>query len=153
MTGELRIEYPGAIYHVLNRGDQRDDIVRGGDDRHRFIATLEEACAKTDWQVHAYWDGSGNGSLRTVCDCVHRNPVRARLLKVDQPLEAFGWSSYGCYLHAGDRRPGWLRVDRLLGEKRIPKGTEAGRRQFALEKERRRAQETGAESQEHLALV
>ena len=55
MPRQLRLEYPGAIYHVLNRGDQRDDIVRGGDDRHRFIATLEEACAKTDWQVHAHF--------------------------------------------------------------------------------------------------
>ena len=52
---QLRVEYRGAIYHVLNRGDQRDDIVRGGDDRHRFIATLEEACAKTDWQVRAHF--------------------------------------------------------------------------------------------------
>jgi len=55
MPRQLRLEYPGAIYHVLNRGDQRDDIVRGGDDRHRFIATLEEACAKTDWQVRAHF--------------------------------------------------------------------------------------------------
>ena len=55
MPRELRLEYPGAIYHVLNRGNQRDDIVRDDGDRHRFIATLEEACAKTDRQVHAHF--------------------------------------------------------------------------------------------------
>ena len=37
MPRELRIENPGAIYYVLNRGDQRGDIVRDDDDRHRFI--------------------------------------------------------------------------------------------------------------------
>ena len=37
MPRELRLEYPGAIYHVLNRGDQRGDIVRDDDDRHRFV--------------------------------------------------------------------------------------------------------------------
>jgi hypothetical protein len=26
MSRKLRIEYPGAIYHVMNRGDQREDI-------------------------------------------------------------------------------------------------------------------------------
>jgi hypothetical protein len=28
MSRKLRIEYPGAIYHVMNRGDQREDIFR-----------------------------------------------------------------------------------------------------------------------------
>ena len=31
-------------------------------------------------------DGSGNGYLRTVCDYVHLNPVRAKLLLPEQPL-------------------------------------------------------------------
>src|SRR5881409_262669 len=38
MPRPLRIEYSGAIYHVLNRGDRRQDIFRG----------------KTEWQIHAY---------------------------------------------------------------------------------------------------
>src|SRR6266403_61423 len=50
----LRIEYPGAICHVMNRGDQREDIFADDDDRRRFRSTLEEACTKTEWQVHAY---------------------------------------------------------------------------------------------------
>jgi len=45
-------------------------------------------------------DGSGNGYLKTVCDYVHLNPVRARLLRVSQPLESYRWSSYGHYLMA-----------------------------------------------------
>src|SRR6266481_5329304 len=53
MPRQLRIEYPGAIYHVMNRGDQREDIFADDDDRRRFRSTLEEACTKTEWQVHA----------------------------------------------------------------------------------------------------
>src|SRR5947207_15811154 len=34
-------------------------------------------------------DGSGTGYLRTVCDYVHLNPVRAKLLKPEEPLERF----------------------------------------------------------------
>jgi REP element-mobilizing transposase RayT len=54
MPRALRIEYPGAIYHVLNRGDRREPIFRDALDQQRFLATLAEACTKTDWQVHAY---------------------------------------------------------------------------------------------------
>src|SRR5260221_7438150 len=90
-------------------------------------------------------DGSGNGYLRTVCDYVHLNPVRAGLLKPEVPLESFVWSSYGYYLQAPEQRPSWLRVDRLLGEKGIPKDSEAGRQKFALDMERRRAEESAAD--------
>ena len=51
---KLRIEYPGAIYHVMNRGDQHEDIFMDDEDRRKFLSTLDEACQKTDWQVHAY---------------------------------------------------------------------------------------------------
>ena len=54
MPRELRIEYPGAMYHVLNRGDQREDIFLDDEDRQKFLATLEQACRKTEWQLHAY---------------------------------------------------------------------------------------------------
>ena len=77
--------------------------------------------------------------MRTVCDYVHLNPVRAGLLKAEAPLESFRWSSYGLYLKTPGQRPGWLRVDRLLGEKGIPKDSEAGRSQFAILMEKRRA--------------
>lgn len=71
-------------------------------------------------------DGSGNGYLRTVCDYVHLNPVRARLLTGEQPLRAYAWSSYGQYLQTSGKRPAWLRVDRLLGEMGIPQDSAAG---------------------------
>ena len=54
MPRKLRPEYPGAMYHVTSRGDQRDDIFFDDVDRYDFLKTLGEACKKTDWQVHAF---------------------------------------------------------------------------------------------------
>jgi putative transposase len=50
----LRIQYPGAVYHVMNRGDRREDIFLDDEDRVLFLSTLGEGCGKTGWQVHAY---------------------------------------------------------------------------------------------------
>ena len=132
MPRKLRLEFPGAMYHLMSRGDQREDIFLCDVDRYDFLKTLAEACRKTDWQVHAFclmrnhyhlvaetpnpnlvagmaWlqstytirfnnrhnltghvlsgrykaqlvAGSGKGYLRTACDYVHLNPIRARLL-------------------------------------------------------------------------
>jgi REP element-mobilizing transposase RayT len=153
------MEYAGAIYHVMNRGDRREPIFHDDIDRKRFVATLGETCAKTGWQIHAYclmnnhfhlvmetpkanlvagmrWflstyaarfnrrhklfghlfsgrykslivDGSGNGYLRTVCDYVHLNPARAKLLRPEQKLcnypcfERLNCASYFAGLAAG----------------------------------------------------
>ena len=43
----------------MNRGDRREPIFDDGLDRQRFLQTLAEACARTDWQVHA-WCLMGN---------------------------------------------------------------------------------------------
>jgi len=193
MPRQMRREFAGAIYHVMNRGDRREEIFRKERDYRMFLSTLSEACGKTDWQIHAYclmrnhfhlvvetpqpnlvvgmkWllgvytkrfniahkecghlfagrykalhvEGSGNGYLRTVCDYVHLNPARAGLIKKAESLEDFPWSSYGDYLQPTRQRPVWLRVDRLLGEKGIPKDSAAGRRHFAQLTEQRRRQD------------
>jgi putative transposase len=192
MARKLRVEYPGAIYHVMNRGDRREDIFKDDKDRENFLERLAEVCLKTGWQVHAYclmgnhfhlvvetpqgnlvagmkWflgtytgrfnrrhkvfghlfsgrykalvvDGSGNGYLRTVCEYVHLNPVRAKLVKAKAPLEGYGWSSYGAYLSAPGKRPKWLRVDRVLGEAGVPKDSVAGRREYGRMMEERRGE-------------
>jgi putative transposase len=80
-------------------------------------------------------DGSGNGYLKTVCDYVHLNPARAKLIAPKRKLADFRWSSYRAYLLPARKRPAWLRVDRLLGEHGIPKDSSAGRRELALRME------------------
>jgi REP element-mobilizing transposase RayT len=59
MARKLRVEYEGAIYHVMNRGDRREAIFKDDKDRQLFLETLGQACTKTDWQVHA-WCLMGN---------------------------------------------------------------------------------------------
>ena len=82
-------------------------------------------------------DGSGTGYLKTACDYVHLNPVRAGLLQPQEPLQRFRWSSYPLYV--SDRpKPAWLRIDRLLGEWRIPWDVPGAGRQFAAVMEARR---------------
>ena len=61
MARKLRVEYPGAIYHLMNRGDRRESIFKDDEDRQRFLGTLGEACVKTGWQVHAKEKVSVNG--------------------------------------------------------------------------------------------
>ncbi|MBI1839412.1 MAG: transposase [Verrucomicrobia bacterium] len=54
MARRLRIQYPGAWYHVSNRGHRDEAIVRNDIDRRRFLETLGETCRKSGWRVHAF---------------------------------------------------------------------------------------------------
>jgi len=54
MARSIRIEFPGAYYHVMARGNRRHAIFHDDDDRRFFLATLSEACAMTGWRVHAW---------------------------------------------------------------------------------------------------
>ena len=83
-------------------------------------------------------EGSGNGYLRTACDYVHLNPVRARLLKPEERLLAYPCSSFGYYLAAPQHRPHWMRVDRLLGEHGLQPDDPAARQEFERRMEARR---------------
>ena len=47
MARKLRVEYAGAMYHVMNRGDRREPFSGMKADRERFLAALGEACGKT----------------------------------------------------------------------------------------------------------
>jgi hypothetical protein len=90
-------------------------------------------------------DGSGTGYLKTVCDYVHFNLARANLLKPEQALREYEWSSRPEYLKSSGKRWPWLRVDRLLGEYRIPQDSAAGRRYLETQMELRRAAEAGTD--------
>ena len=54
MARKLRLEFPGACYHVINRGNYRADIFRTEGTRNAFESCLFEGCAKSDWLLHAY---------------------------------------------------------------------------------------------------
>ena len=54
MTRPLRIEYPGAVYHVTSRGDARRPIFRTEEDRVLFLEVLASIVSRFHWLCHAY---------------------------------------------------------------------------------------------------
>jgi REP element-mobilizing transposase RayT len=54
MPRKPRIEFEGAIYHVMSRGNRGDAIFLNEKDCEVFLDTLDEACSRTGWQVHAF---------------------------------------------------------------------------------------------------
>lgn len=54
MPRPLRIQYAGAVYHIMARGNRGGPIYNDEQDRLRFLETLAEACDKTGWRVYAY---------------------------------------------------------------------------------------------------
>jgi putative transposase len=54
MARKLRIEFPGALYHVVNRGNYRRDVFETTGAAQAFVTVLEEATAAFGWRVHAY---------------------------------------------------------------------------------------------------
>jgi REP element-mobilizing transposase RayT len=54
MARKLRLEFPGACYHVINRGNYRGDIFRTVGAKAAFERCLFEACRKSRWVLHAF---------------------------------------------------------------------------------------------------
>ena len=121
----------------MNRDDRLENIFRDDEDRRRFLTTLGEACARTEWQAHAYGlmgnhlpvpstadrfsPGAGNapsepGSRNEIALGVYPKRFNLRL-------------QLCCRLLTGGYNA--LRVDRWLGESGLPRDTAAGRKEFA----------------------
>jgi putative transposase len=54
MTRPWRIQYDGAYYHVLSRGNEGRDIFHDDEDREMFLETLGEACERFDVEIYAF---------------------------------------------------------------------------------------------------
>ena len=54
MARKLRIEFAGACYHVINRGNYRRQLFTGKGAAEAFERCLAEAAERFGWQVHAY---------------------------------------------------------------------------------------------------
>ena len=46
MARPLRIEFPNALYHVISRGDGRDDIYLDDNYRNNFLAVLDQVTSE-----------------------------------------------------------------------------------------------------------
>lgn len=54
MARPLRLEFPGALYHVTARGNARQAIFLDDEDRHRFLAVLRQVVSRCHLVLHAY---------------------------------------------------------------------------------------------------
>jgi putative transposase len=54
MTRPLRIEFPGALYHVTSRGNAQQRIYLDDKDREAFLDTLAWVVQRFGWHCHAY---------------------------------------------------------------------------------------------------
>ena len=167
MARKARVEFEGAVYHVLDRGDRREPIFKDDADRRRFLETLAEVCQRTGWRVHAYvlmsnhyhflletpeanlvagmrwfqttWTMRFNARHRlsghlfqgryksvvvdpqesryfaVLSNYIHLNPVRARMVTLEQRLFDFPWTSYPLYARKAGRPP-WFEPRVVLGE-------------------------------------
>lgn len=191
MPRKARVEFPGAVYHLIDRGDRQEPIVRGDADRECFIGTLGQACTRTGWRVHSWvlmtnhyhllvetpeanlvagmrWfqttytvrfnrrhrlrghlfqgryksvvvDPEERGYFATVSDYIHLNPVRARMVSLDQRLYNYRWSSYRWYV-ARAGRAAWFEAGRVLGELGLDDSV-GGRQEYARRMRMRAAEE------------
>lgn len=54
MSRPLRIQYPGAFYHVTSRGNERKDIFKSDRDREKFLSYLQGAAQRYGATIHCY---------------------------------------------------------------------------------------------------
>jgi putative transposase len=78
MARRARIECPGAIYHVINRGNYRSDVFGSPGAAQAFVTALEETVGMFGWKLGAF--------------AVMRNHFH---LAVQTPDTESGWREYG----------------------------------------------------------
>ncbi len=54
MARQIRIQYPGAIYHIMARGDRKEPIVFNDGDRRAFVGIIGEMCQRTGIRIYAF---------------------------------------------------------------------------------------------------
>ncbi len=54
MARQLRLEFPGGVYHVTSRGDGGEDIYLSARDKKIFLLILGAACERFNWYCHSY---------------------------------------------------------------------------------------------------
>ena len=77
MPRAKRIEYPGACFHTMCRGNHGQDIFRTDEGRRLFLSTLGEVTEQTGWRIHAYVLMSNHYHL--LMETPEPNPLPPRL--------------------------------------------------------------------------
>jgi len=90
MARPLRIEYPGAIYHITSRGNARRKVFVDDADRKAFFEILAKAMDRFNWLCHAY--------------CLMGNHYHLLIETVDPTLARGMRQLNGVYTQAFNRR-------------------------------------------------
>ena len=97
MARPLRVEYPGAFYHVMHRGNAGEDIFKSKRDREIFLEYFAKAVERFGIKIHTY--------------CLMTNHYHM-LIETPQPnlSQAIKWInvSYATYFNRKRRRSGHL---------------------------------------------
>jgi len=97
MARPLRVEFSGAFYHVINRGNSGENIFRGTRDREKFLDYLGKAIERFSVKIHTY--------------CLMTNHFHI-LLETELPnlSQTIQWInvSYAGYFNRKYKRPGHL---------------------------------------------
>jgi putative transposase len=100
----LRLQFPGAVWHVTNRGVEKRSIYADDGDRLHFLHLLEKVIDDYRWQLRAYVLMSNHYHL------FFRTPI-ANLSRGMQDLEG----RYGSFFNARQQRVGHLFQGRFKG--------------------------------------
>ena len=68
MARPLRIEFAGAIYHLMSRGSARQVIFSDDADRQRLVDGLEDTVARSGWELSGFVLMPNH----SICFCEHR---------------------------------------------------------------------------------
>jgi len=104
MARPLRIEFAGAIYHVMSRGNARQDIVLDDADRVKRLDWLRRTVETYGWRLHAF-------ALMDNHDHLFVETPEPNLSAGMQYLNG----SYTCYFNRHHRRSGHLFQGRFKG--------------------------------------
>ncbi len=130
MARPLRIEFAGALYHVMSRGNERKAIVRDDLDREKRLDWLRRTVQTHGWRLHAFVlrgnhehlfvetreANLSRGAVVAVGD-VHAGAWRIRLRDNDSPSRLCEIRSIG-YRRAAAIAAGWAVDGLLLGSER-----------------------------------
>lgn len=97
MARQARIEFPGALYHVISRGIERRDLFGDDADRRKYLALLERAVERFRMRLYAF--------------CLMDNHVHLALqtgkISLSRIMRSIN-TSYAGYFNARHRRTGYL---------------------------------------------
>ena len=104
MARSLRIQFAGAVCHVISRGNERKPIVRAADDREQRVDGLQHAVETYGWHLFAFVLMTNHEHL---------------FLKTSEPNRSAGMQylngSYTSYFNRRHRRAGHLFQGRFKG--------------------------------------